>query len=393
MSLAPANDEAPAPAPQMEQLVAAAVRPREEDDENEDQEEGSSNDNDNEEETENGSSSRRPRKKRKRIKQNYSHGPAIKVPFHERLFEMLEFRAANGHCNVPYKHPLRPWIMFLQQQYKHQKELEEHQKSGAIGPPPQPPEHFNNPGDHILTPARKTVLTSIDFVWDFQFATLERKWMETFEEVKAYVAANDGKFPPMHGATYRLGQWCSNHRSRKRDMDRVAAGTLDPKEKFVSHIPPHRIELLNSIGFEWGQGEGGRGTTGKTWTIEDYRAPAGCKTWEQHFQQLVEYKKEHGNCSVPCVYKPDKTFGRWVMKQKHQQVLLRQGLKSKLKPDQARRLEELGIVWSREPSVKKKRKNKKDAPPTIQDQNNNSASNADENSNVAKDTTSATTTV
>ena len=38
--------------------------------------------------------------------------------------------------------------------------------------------------------------------------------------------------------------------------------------------------------------------------------------WEVRFQQLVEYKRVHGNCNVPCTYNANPQLGNWVNNQR-----------------------------------------------------------------------------
>jgi hypothetical protein len=36
------------------------------------------------------------------------------------------------------------------------------------------------------------------------------------------------------------------------------------------------------------------------------------RNWNESFQALVDYKKQHGNCNVPNRYKEDRALGQWV---------------------------------------------------------------------------------
>ena len=40
------------------------------------------------------------------------------------------------------------------------------------------------------------------------------------------------------------------------------------------------------------------------------------KSWEQKFQELEEYKKEHGNCNIPQRYPPNPSLRQWVANQR-----------------------------------------------------------------------------
>ena len=55
-----------------------------------------------------------------------------------------------------------------------------------------------------------------------------------------------------------------------------------------------RVDLLQAIGFEWAK-------------------PKGQAAWEEKFEELVKYKKQHGNCTCSlffcvCVFKFNDMF-------------------------------------------------------------------------------------
>ena len=39
-------------------------------------------------------------------------------------------------------------------------------------------------------------------------------------------------------------------------------------------------------------------------------------SWEERYNQLVEYKKDHNNCNVPRKYKASPSLGKWVVSQR-----------------------------------------------------------------------------
>jgi hypothetical protein len=76
---------------------------------------------------------------------------------------------------------------------------------------------------------------------------------------------------------------------------------------------------LNKIGFDWG------GSTGDTWMT--------------FYNELVQYKREFGNCKVPSNYKSNPPLERWVAGQ-------RSSMKSKsLSEDRIKKLNRLGFIW------------------------------------------------
>jgi hypothetical protein len=67
--------------------------------------------------------------------------------------------------------------------------------------------------------------------------------------------------------------------------------------------------------------------------------PHAVASWEDRFAQLVAFKARFGHCDVHCRWSEDPSFGYWVSTQRR---FKKQGL---LKPEQIRRLEELGFKW------------------------------------------------
>ena len=62
-------------------------------------------------------------------------------------------------------------------------------------------------------------------------------------------------------------------------------------------------------------------------------------SWDERFQQLVEYKDQNGHCRVPIRFKANLQLGSWVSTQRQQYK------KNKLSPEQKDRLEGIGFEW------------------------------------------------
>ena len=86
------------------------------------------------------------------------------------------------------------------------------------------------------------------------------------------------------------------------------------------HMHPDRFRRLNSIGFVWNPREG--------------RA-----TWDEHFEKLVAFHKEHGHANVLKRYKPNPVFGLWTHHQRKAYNCER------LHPERVEKLESLGFIW------------------------------------------------
>jgi hypothetical protein len=93
-----------------------------------------------------------------------------------------------------------------------------------------------------------------------------------------------------------LGAWVKQQRYCKTVADHKEAGTLRKTCKSGA-MPKERQGLLESIGFQW-------------------KIAPPITGWGNRYEQLLAYKAANGHCNVPQYYKPDKYFGRWVMKWK-----------------------------------------------------------------------------
>jgi len=66
--------------------------------------------------------------------------------------------------------------------------------------------------------------------------------------------------------------------------------------------------------------------------------------WDAKFQQLVQYKTRHGDCSVGCREGDDRTLLKWTRKQRKDKQ------RGWMDPDRKERLESLGFLWDEESS-------------------------------------------
>jgi YesN/AraC family two-component response regulator len=90
-----------------------------------------------------------------------------------------------------------------------------------------------------LTEERVQKLRKINFIWDSKHS----RWLEKFDAIKQFRIKNKDKWPIASGEDKELGDWCTYQRSEYR--------------KFMSGKPSslskRKIELLNKIGFGWGE--------------------------------------------------------------------------------------------------------------------------------------------
>ena len=142
-------------------------------------------------------------------------------------------------------------------------------------------------------------LNELGFVWDQR----QQLWEQGFEELVAY-KYKYGDCIVLNGfkaqAGYELGNWVKWQRAKRSSL------SLD------------KIKRLDELGFVWDPRE---------------------QLWEQGFEQLAEYKKQHGNCEVKSrfVSLDGYALGSWVS-------VVRKS-KEALSSDRFKRLDELGFVW------------------------------------------------
>ena len=71
-------------------------------------------------------------------------------------------------------------------------------------------------------------------------------------------------------------------------------------------------------------------------------------TWQNKFEELCQYKADHGNCLVPSSYRDNLGLGHWVTSQRQ--------LKTKQSPRLTKRqialMDSVGFVWSLRKSAK-----------------------------------------
>jgi hypothetical protein len=84
-----------------------------------------------------------------------------------------------------------------------------------------------------------------------------------------------------------------------------------------------RIQALKSLGFEWDCGRGA--------------------VWDDRLSELADFRKIHGHCNVPQKYSENTKLGIWVMKQRAQYKLDREGKTSRMTPFRIQALKSLGF--------------------------------------------------
>mmetsp|Transcript_71 Transcript_71/g.145 ORF Transcript_71/g.145 Transcript_71/m.145 type:complete len:428 (-) Transcript_71:265-1548(-) len=130
-------------------------------------------------------------------------------------------------------------------------------------------------------------------------------WNTMFDRLVAYKEKHgDCSVPQRYKLDTKLGNWVHHQRVS------LAQGSLSDDRK----------KKLESIGFGW--------------TVND--------KWAVMFERLQAYKKEHGDCVVPCNYELDPKLGRWVDNQRQQ----RSKQRKVMSPERIKLLDSIGFVWN-----------------------------------------------
>ena len=195
-----------------------------------------------------------------------------------RLQELKEFKAEHGHCNVtPESHPggLGNWVECQRRVGK-----EDFRRRDA---------------------AQFQKLEELGFQWET--SSLSYRWEERFQELKEFKEQNGHcRVPREHPGG--LWNWVYHQRRAGKEGSR--------------HHDAGRNQKLEELGFEW---------------EEDKIS----NKWEARFQELKEFKEEHGHCKVP--QKHPSGLGNWMYRQRSNKA------SGRLDAGRAQKLEELGFQW------------------------------------------------
>jgi transposase-like protein len=123
--------------------------------------------------------------------------------------------------------------------------------------------------------------------------------------------------------TYPLACWVGRQRQQYKLLREGKKGCIN--------ITEERIQKLQDIGFEWFLPQ--------------------CTPWDERFEELKAFQKEHGHCRV-INNRQDKDSSdthqlyHWVRNQRVQFKLLQQGKKSLSREERIQKLNDIGFVWT-----------------------------------------------
>lgn len=140
-------------------------------------------------------------------------------------------------------------------------------------------------------------------------------WTEKFEELLEFRSIHGHCLVPnSYDANQPLAQWVKRQRYQYKLK-------LENKRSTMSD---ERIQALNHVGFVW----------------DSHSA-----IWNERLNELLEYKRVHGDCNVPSRYQRNRQLAVWVKRQRRQYKFYKEDSPSSMTPERIIRLEAIGFEW------------------------------------------------
>jgi Helicase associated domain len=131
-----------------------------------------------------------------------------------------------------------------------------------------------------LDSERIEVLTHLGMVWEFPNEDYEEIWQGHFQDLSQFKTEHGHCNVPQKGYG-KLSWWVKIQRELYVNTT-TDTSHLPPRSRPRQTMPLHRIRQLESIGFEW-------------------RVRPHALKWDDRYQELLDYKKQYGDCNVPQV--------------------------------------------------------------------------------------------
>jgi len=176
-------------------------------------------------------------------------------------------------------------------------------------------EEFKNNRPSTMDIRRVTRLTEAGFVFD---AKKTQSWEER--------ALNWFQFKTKHGTDPKrysedgLGKWVTEQRFKYNRY----------KQGLNTNLTEEQIKKLTEWGFSWES------------KVKQPAVKASKEPWEVRYQQLIQWKEEHGHCIVPQHFP---VLGQWVHGQRNEYRKVKRGQKSPMTKERIEKLEAIGFVF------------------------------------------------
>lgn len=232
----------------------------------------------------------------------------------EQNFKDLKcFQQKNGHCNVPRKESsLGNWVQKQRSGYKLYVERKNGRKGGGLKSNQAP-----------ITEEKVQALNSIGFIWDIH----EWNFQLRLNSLQAFY--QDHGHIDVPSTSKILYKWLCR---QKKEYRKYLNGS-------DSNLTNDRRQSLEKLGFHIGMFD-------IIDTSEKIRRKFIRKSWEEQFEELVEFKKKYNHCMVPNRDEDYIKLSGWVQHQRAEKKKKASGTTSRLSDDQEKRLDEIGFVWN-----------------------------------------------
>jgi len=151
----------------------------------------------------------------------------------------------------------------------------------------------------------------------------QAKWEEMFRRLVRFKATKGHCRVPEGYEDSKLVHWVGNQRKVMSRRERGLA---------VGRFDQNRIDMLNSIGFEWAR------------TRRNTATPNDRRSWEEMFQKLATFKETHGHTRVPVSL--DAKLANWVRNQRTAMSRMKRGLPYRcLNARRIKLMDSIGFAW------------------------------------------------
>eukprot|EP00543_Licmophora_paradoxa_P010232 CAMPEP_0202476004 /NCGR_PEP_ID=MMETSP1360-20130828/93195_1 /ASSEMBLY_ACC=CAM_ASM_000848 /TAXON_ID=515479 /ORGANISM="Licmophora paradoxa, Strain CCMP2313" /LENGTH=327 /DNA_ID=CAMNT_0049103187 /DNA_START=63 /DNA_END=1046 /DNA_ORIENTATION=- len=172
----------------------------------------------------------------------------------------------------------------------------------------------------LFSPERPTIhhlsIGPSAYVADQRFKPFhEEKWKCRLKELIHYKTRNgDCLVPHTYAPNPQLARWVKRQRRQYKLMQEGRQSTMTLE----------RARILKELGFVWDSHDA---------------------AWSDKLKDLIEYRKQHGNCQVPSSYRKNPQLATWIKCQRRQYKLYWEGRQSAITPDRITALEQVGLKW------------------------------------------------
>lgn len=157
-----------------------------------------------------------------------------------------------------------------------------------------------------MSEERISLLEEIGFPWRKR----EESWMERYNAFRVH-QQEDGN------ACKKLYDWIKNQSRQLK---------LYQEDPSTSTLSKDQAKLLSQL------------------SLDDLNSRAN--SWSTRFDQLMEFKKQHGHCVIPCKYPLNQKLASWVGTQRRQYQLRAKGETSQITEERIKTLTKAGFEWT-----------------------------------------------